>query len=126
MRVSVRFLVSAFILTATACGSSTGTTYGGGSTPPASCAGTGASATIDATASLTFSPASPPAIMAAQKVCWVNNSGIAHTVTSDNAAFTSGNLPNGSTVVVTFPTAGSYPYHCSIHPATMTGTITVQ
>jgi len=125
MHMSVRFLVSAFIVTATACGSSTGTGYGGGGTPPASCAGSGASATIDATGSLTFSPANPPAITAGQKVCWVNNSGIAHTVTSDNATFTGGSLPSGSTVVVTFMTAGSYPYHCTIHPTTMTGTITV-
>ena len=124
MPLSVRFFVSAFIFTATACGSST---YGPSSNPPASCAGTGASATIDATSSLTFSPTSPPAIMAGQKVCWVNNSGIAHTVTSDNGGFTGGgSLPSGMTVVVTFPAAGSYPYHCSIHPATMTGTITVQ
>ena len=125
MRMSVRFLVSAFILTATACGSSTGTTYGGGSNPPASCTGLGASATIDATGSLTFNP-NAATITAGQKVCWVNNSGIAHTVTSDNAGFTGGSLPNGSTVVVTFAAAGSYPYHCQPHLAQgMTGTITV-
>jgi len=59
----------------------------------------------------------------------VNNSGIAHTVTSDDARFTGGSLPNGSTLVVTFPAAGSYAFHCSIHPPptyNMTGTITVQ
>ena len=130
MRMSVRFIVSAFIFTATACGSSSTPTYGGGGGgggggTPASCTGAGASATIDATGSLTFNP-SAATIMAGQKVCWVNNSGIAHTVTSDNSGFTGGSLPNGSTVVVTFAAAGSYPYHCSIHPATMTGTITVQ
>ncbi len=135
MRMCVRFLVSAFIFTATACGSSP-TTYGGGTNPPASCAGSGASVTIDATGSFTFSPASPPAIVAGQKVCWVNNSGFAHTVSSgtaqtipsDDGMFTGGALPNGSTVVVTFATAGSYPFHCNVHlPPTynMTGTITV-
>ena len=138
MHMSVRFLMSAFIFfTATACGSSTGTNYGGGSTPPASCTGSGASATIDATGSFTFSPANPPAITAGQKVCWVNNSGIAHTVSSgpamnvvsDDGRFTGGQLQTGTTVVVTFATAGSYPFHCNVHlPPTynMTGTITVQ
>ena len=110
------------------CGSSTGTNYGGGGgTPPASCASSGASATIAATGSFTFSP-STATITAGQKVCWVNNTGIDHTVTSDDARFTGGSLPTGSTVVVTFPAAGSYAYHCSIHlPPTynMTGTITV-
>jgi plastocyanin len=135
MRMSVRFLVSAFIFTATACGSSTGTNYGGGSTPPASCAGTGASATIDATGSFTFNP-NAATITAGQKVCWVNNSGIPHTVSSgtaqtapsDDGRFTGGQLQTGTTVVVTFAAAGSYPFHCNVHlPPTynMTGTITV-
>src|SRR2546422_1706478 len=84
MHMSVRFLVSAFIFAATACGSSTGTTYGGGSNPPASCTGSGASANIDATGSLTFSPASPPAIMAGEKGWWGNNSGIAPTLTTEH------------------------------------------
>ena len=133
MRMLVGFLVSAFIFTAIACGSSS---YGPSSNPPASCTGSGASVTIDATGSFTFSPASPPAIVAGQKVCWVNNSGFAHTVSSgtaqtmpsDDRMFTGGALPNGSTVVVTFATAGSYPFHCNVHlPPTynMTGTISV-
>ena len=136
MHMSVRFLASAFIFTATACGSSP-TTYGGGSNPPASCASSGASATIDANAgaaasSFTFSP-NAVMITAGQKVCWVNNSIADHTVTSgpgttDDGKFTGGSLLKGTTVVVTFATAGSYPFHCSIHlPPTynMTGTITV-
>lgn len=113
-----------------ACGGSTspyGGGGGGGGTPPASCTGSGASATINATGSFTFSP-STATITAGQSVCWVNNSGIAHTVTSDDARFTGGSLSNGSTVVVTFPTAGSYAFHCTFHPPptyNMTGTITV-
>src|SRR3989454_8454918 len=83
MPMSVRFVMSAFTFTAPACGSST---YGPSSNPPASCAGTGASATIDATAgaaasSFTFSP-NAATITAGQSVCWVNNSTADHTVTS--------------------------------------------
>src|SRR3989442_3735234 len=111
MHMSVRFRASAFISPATACGSSSTPTYGGGGGgggTPASCTGAGASATIDATGSLTFNP-SAATIMAGQKVCWVNNSGIAHTVTSNNAGFTGGDLPHGRTFLGTFSTAGSLP-----------------
>ena len=132
MRSSVMTLAlgAAGVVLFAACGGST-SPYGGGGgggTPPASCASSGASATIAATGSFTFSP-STATITAGQSVCWVNNSGIAHTVTSDDARFTGGSLPTGSTLVVTFPAAGSYAFHCSIHlPPTynMTGTITVQ
>jgi plastocyanin len=122
------------------CGGGSSTSpYGGGGTggtPPASCASSGASATITATGSFTFSP-STATIAAGQKVCWVNNTGIGHTVSSgpaqttssDDGRFTGGSLPNAGILVVTFPVAGSYPFHCNIHlPPTynMTGTITVQ
>ena len=140
MRSSVMTLTlgAAGVVLLAACGGST-SPYGGGGgggTPPASCASSGASATITATGSFTFSP-STATITAGQKVCWVNNSGISHTVSSgpaqttpsDDAKFTGGSLASGSIVVVTFAAAGSYPFHCNVHlPPTysMTGTITVQ
>ena len=57
-------------------------------------------------------------------VKWVNKDGINHTVTSDNGTFNSGSLGNGAQFSFTFTTAGSYPYHCSIH-AFMKDTITI-
>jgi len=122
------------------CGGGSTSPYGGGGGggggTPGSCASSGASVTITATSSFTFSP-STATISAGQKVCWVNNSGIPHTVSSgpgqttasDDGRFTGGSLPSGGTVVVTFPTAGSYPFHCNVHLTptyNMTGTITVQ
>ncbi len=59
------------------------------------------------------------------EITWTNKDAVAHTVTSDDGKFvSSGNLGQGETYKVTFPTAGTYPYHCSIHPA-MTGTVIV-
>src|SRR2546426_8268895 len=124
MHRSVGFVMSAFIFTATACGSST---YGPSSNPPASCAGTGASATIDATAgaaasSFTFSP-NAATITAGQNVCLVNNSIADHTGTSgpgttDDGKVTRRDLFKGTRGVGTFSTAGVLPLpsHLSLPP----------
>ena len=56
---------------------------------------------------------------------WTNNDPVAHTVTSDNGVFASGNLSPGATFSYTFNTAGTYSYHCSIHTY-MVGTVAVQ
>jgi len=53
------------------------------------------------------------------------SNGTIHTITADdNNSFLSRNIVPGSTFEHTFATAGTYAYHCSIHPA-MKGTITV-
>jgi plastocyanin len=59
------------------------------------------------------------------KVTWTNTSDAPHTVTSDSNAFTaSSSLQQNQTFSMTFNTAGTYAYHCSIHPY-MKATITV-
>ena len=48
-----------------------------------------------------------------------------HNITSDNDAFAaSGTLGGDATYSVTLTAAGTYPYHCAIHP-NMVGTVTV-
>ena len=49
-------------------------------------------------------------------VTWKNNDTAPHTVTADDNSFTSPTLNKGDTYSKTFTTAGTYPYHCSIHP----------
>ena len=59
-------------------------------------------------------------------VTWINQDSTTHTITSDNGAFqSSGDINSGSNYTFTFSKAGTYPYHCSIHP-NMKGTIVVQ
>ena len=59
------------------------------------------------------------------KVTWINNDSVPHTVTSDSGSeLASSTLSTGATYSHTFNTAGSFPYHCSIH-TTMHGTVTV-
>ncbi|MEA2712591.1 MAG: hypothetical protein QOK27_552 [Gemmatimonadales bacterium] len=56
---------------------------------------------------------------------YTSGSATVHNITSDNGAFTaSGPLGGNATYTIALTTAGSYPYHCSIHP-NMVGTITV-
>jgi plastocyanin len=61
-------------------------------------------------------------------VTWVNNDGVTHTIVSDTGSpvpFSSDSLSPGASYTVTFTQAGTYTYHCSIHPS-MKGTIIVQ
>ena len=59
-------------------------------------------------------------------VTWKNTTPVAHTVTSDDgASFDSGIVPAGGTFTFTFTKAGSYAYHCDIHPY-MKATIVVK
>jgi len=62
-------------------------------------------------------------------VRWRNKDNVAHTVTSDNASWNSGNIPvgNGKSSTFSFPftAVGTYHYHCALHPE-MTGTVIVQ
>jgi plastocyanin len=50
--------------------------------------------------------------------------GTAHNITADDGSFASGTLPPGQSFEATFTAAGTYHYHCSIHPA-MKGTVIV-
>ena len=58
-------------------------------------------------------------------VTWTNDDSAPHTVVADGGAFTSPQLATGSSYPFTFTQAGTYTYHCSIHPS-MKGTIVVE
>jgi plastocyanin len=49
-------------------------------------------------------------------ITWTNKDGVNHTVTSDAGLFDSGSLGAGGSFSFTFSTAGTYPYHCTLHP----------
>jgi plastocyanin len=73
---------------------------------------------------LAFDPATVT-IKAGQSVIWTNLDSMNHTVVADNGEFKSGNLAQKDTFTFKFDKAGSYPFHCGIHPS-MTGTVVVQ
>ena len=57
-------------------------------------------------------------------VTWANADAQGHTATADDAAFDTGTISGNSSKSVTLTNAGTFAYHCSIHPA-MTATLTV-
>lgn len=76
---------------------------------------------------------------AGAKVTWKQTDPGAHTVTSGTVEqggagvtqqpddrFDSGNIATGDTYEFTFVEAGTYPYFCRLHPATMRGEIQVR
>ena len=58
-------------------------------------------------------------------VTWTNTDTVSHTSTSDASGWDSGIISPGRQFSFTYQTAGTFPYHCAIHPG-MVGTITVR
>ena len=92
--------------------------------PAAHTSGTSGSAiTID---NFAFSP-TPLHVKHATKVTVTNKDSTTHTWTADSGSalmWTSPDLPTGSSYSFTFTKAGTYSYHCKIHPS-MTGSVVV-
>jgi len=68
-----------------------------------------------------------PATIAAkvgQTVTFTNGDAVPHTATLDDKSCTTPNIASGASDGLMFTAAGTYPFHCSVHPK-MTGTITV-
>jgi plastocyanin len=123
-RTRIAFTLFAAAVLAAGCGGSGG--YGGGSptttaAPTTSGAGTPGSGTAVAIDNFAFSPATLK-VTVGQQVTWTNKQqGVAHTVTDDGGAFDHP-MPSGATFSFTFAKAGTFAYHCRIHPS-MHGTI---
>lgn len=124
-----RFISASLVFALAACGGGTGP-YGGGTTnqnppppPPPPVSGT----TVNATPSIAFSPAALT-INAGQTVTFAFGS-VGHNVTFDSqAAGTPADIPGvnaNRSVDRTFSTAGTFQYHCTIHPG-MSGSIVVR
>jgi plastocyanin len=111
-------LLAVVVTIAAGCGGGTSSSGGGGSSSTGGQGG-GNAVTID---NLAFSPATLN-LKTGQQVTWTNKQDIAHTVTANGGAFDH-QMPPGATFSFTFDKAGSFPYHCTIHPS-MTATIQV-
>ena len=70
-----------------------------------------------------FSPADISAAVG-QTITFTNNDSAPHTATLDDGTCTTPNINNAGSDGLTFNAAGTYPFHCNVHPD-MKGTITV-
>jgi len=72
-----------------------------------------------------FTP-EPSTMRVGQTVAWRNADSITHNATQDSNRFATSNLVAGTTSSpIAMTTAGTFTYHCSIHPG-MIGTLVVQ
>jgi plastocyanin len=75
-------------------------------------------------AGFAFSPNSIT-VSVGDTVTWSNSDAQNHTATANDGSFDTGIVSSGSPKSVTFSTAGTFAYHCKIHPS-MTATVVVE
>lgn len=115
-----------------ACGGGGGG-YGSGPTAPTGSTGnntgtgttttTGSTSNAVAVADNSFTP-SATTVARGTTVTWTWGGRFQHNVTFDDG--TASTSQTAGTYTRTFATAGTFPYHCTIHGAGMSGTVTVQ
>jgi plastocyanin len=52
-------------------------------------------------------------------VAWTNNDGAPHSATMDDGSCDTDSIAAGATAMLKFTAAGTYTYHCKIHPGQM-------
>jgi plastocyanin len=122
-------VVSVILFFAIACGGSDSSTSPSpmpSPTPPSG--GPSSSVTIPVGAQTLANRAYTPDevdVAVGTTVTWTNTDSIAHTSTSDGNGWNSGIVAPGGQFSFAFQTAGTFPYHCTIHPG-MVGTVVVR
>ena len=71
-----------------------------------------------------FSPGSVT-VAVGDTVTWTNADAQNHTATADDGSWDTGTISSSTPKSVTLATAGTFPYHCKIHPS-MTATLVVR
>jgi plastocyanin len=104
----------------TACSSNTSPTSPA-STPTATISIVAGARTLTTTA---YSP-NPMTVAVGTTVTWTNNDTSTHNTVADSGAFATGTIAPGASASATMHTAGTFVYHCTIHPG-MVATLVVQ
>jgi plastocyanin len=123
-----RVLIGLVVLVAAAAAlSACSSPFAGACTPKGASSGTSASTVkvvADSQKQGAYQP-DPVTVQAGQSLTWTwEDQGNQHSVSADDGSFESCLQGAGSTYTTTFTKAGTYAYHCSIHP-NMKGIVTV-
>jgi plastocyanin len=123
-----RILIGLIVLVAAAAAlSACSSPFAGACTPKGATSGTAASTVkvvADSQKQGAYQP-DPVKVQAGQSITWTwEDQGNQHSVSADDGSFESCLQSAGSTFTTTFTKAGTYAYHCSIHP-NMKGIVTV-
>jgi plastocyanin len=107
------------------CGGGSSSNASANSSGSSSQAASGGSSSTVKISDFKFSPASVT-VKPGAGVAVTNQDSTAHTATADDGhSFDTGTLANGASQTISVTKAGSYPYHCDIHPF-MHGTLVVK
>lgn len=125
----VAVLSTALLLAACSGNSGTATTTPAGGGPAATsagapCADSTGTTTVSATvANNTWSQ--PLTAKVGDVITWTNNDSVPHKFALDDGSCAmSANIGGGQSRSLVFSVAGTYPFHCTVHPS-MKGTITI-
>jgi plastocyanin len=122
MHRGIALLSTALVLAA--CGGGSGPTQApGGTTAAGPCAdSTGATVVSASVGDNTWAPVTAKVD---EVITWTNADSVPHRVVlDDDSCGMSGNISGGGTRSLVFSEAGSFPFHCGVHPS-MKGTITI-
>lgn len=122
----VRVVVTILLLGVTAACGSSYSSPSSPSTPPTSSTPAAVSI-VNGASSLTTNAYAPNPIdvAAGTTITWTNNDRTTHDSTATDGSWGSGAIAPGGQFSRMFSTAGTFPYHCTIHPG-MVGTVTVR
>ena len=127
-------VVSGALIAAAACGGNYSSSTPSSPTPAPTPAAPPASASASSSVSIPMGAAvlgtsafAPDAVTVdvGTTVTWTNTDAVAHTSTSDATGWDSGVVAPGGHFSRSFQTAGTFQYHCAIHPG-MVGTVVVR
>ena len=119
---SVLALAASAILVLAACSSSSS---GGASGAASACKETTDAGAVAVTVvDFAFQP-TDVAAKTGQVIAFSNTGAAAHTATLDGGQCATGTINAGKSDGLVFTVAGTYKFHCSVHPTQMTGTIVV-
>jgi plastocyanin len=126
--VRIRLILAlALSLGALACGSDSSSPSSPSPTPGPAPGGSSSTVTIPMGAEVLGNRAFAPdalEVAAGTTVTWTNTDSVGHTSTSNGSGWDSGIIQPGRQFSFTYQTAGTFAYHCAIHPG-MVGTVTV-